>query len=97
MVHTWDSAWFGETGTRLIYLLPESENERLLPLKIEPAPKELKRVMVGRLDYLSPEREQEIEKLLRKHKDQDETTIEKLAWLGHFRYAVCASIRQRIK
>lgn len=55
MVNTWRDSWFGEQGTRLLYLLPEEATERLLPLSIVPAPDEKVRVLVGRLETITPE------------------------------------------
>jgi hypothetical protein len=55
MVNTWRSNWFGENGTRLLYLVPSKQTDKLLPLKIEPAPDEQVRVLVGRLETITPE------------------------------------------
>lgn len=57
MVKSWDSAWFGEEGTRLLYLVPRSKTDLLLPLTIDPLPTEVVRVLVGRHDFLTPEAE----------------------------------------
>ena len=57
MVRTWDSAWFGEEGTRLLYLVPRAKTDELLPLTMDPKPTELVRVLVGRHDFLTPEAE----------------------------------------
>ena len=60
MVKTWRDSWFEEEGTRLFYILPQSLTDELLPLTIAPAPEQVVRVMVGRLEILSPEEEQRI-------------------------------------
>jgi hypothetical protein len=57
MVKTWESAWFGEEGDRLLYLEPRTRADELLPLTVEPKPTELVRVLVGRHDFLTPEQE----------------------------------------
>ena len=57
MVKTWDAAWFGEEGTRLLYLVPRAKTDELLPLTVEPKPTEVVRVLVGRHDFLTPEQE----------------------------------------
>jgi len=57
MVKTWDAAWFGEEGTRLLYLVPRARTDELLPLTVEPKPTEVVRVLVGRHDFLTPEQE----------------------------------------
>jgi hypothetical protein len=55
MVNTWRASWFGENGTRLLYLVPEKLTDMLLPLAVSPAPDERVRVLVGRLETLTPE------------------------------------------
>lgn len=55
MVNTWRTSWFGEHGTRLLYLVPGKLTDELLPLSVEPAPDERVRVLVGRLETLTPE------------------------------------------
>jgi len=67
MVNTWKSAWLGETGTRLLYLVPRAKTEELLPLTIEPKPSETTRVLVGRHDFLTPEQEAEADRLVKRH------------------------------
>jgi hypothetical protein len=57
MVNTWSDAWFGEEGTRLIYLVPRAKTDELLPVTIKPQPTEIVRVLVGRHDFLTPEQE----------------------------------------
>ncbi len=65
MVDTWSRQWFGSEGSRLIYLVPREVTDALLPLQIEPAPDELVRVLVGRLEYLTPEIEARTVDMLR--------------------------------
>ncbi len=36
MVNTWRTSWFGENGTRLLYLMPGKLTDKLLPLAIDP-------------------------------------------------------------
>lgn len=57
MVNTWSDAWFGEEGTRLLYLVPRAKTDELLPVTISPKPTEIVRVLVGRHDFLTPEQE----------------------------------------
>ena len=64
MVKTWQSDWFGDTGTRVIYFVDEETTDALLPLSIVPKPDRLVRVLVGRHDVLTPEREREVESLV---------------------------------
>ena len=59
MVKTWESSWFAEkgTGTRLLYTVPRRVTDAILPLKVTPTPDETVRVLVGRIDVLTPEQE----------------------------------------
>jgi hypothetical protein len=56
MVKTWQTSWFGEEGTRLFYIVPSSLTDEILPLSVSPAPDEVVRVLVGRMEVLTPER-----------------------------------------
>jgi hypothetical protein len=60
MVHTWESSWFGEEGTRLFYIVPRRITDELLPLRLDPAPRELVRVLVGRMEIMTPSEEQRV-------------------------------------
>jgi hypothetical protein len=53
MVKTWSDSWF-EEGSRLIYLVPREFVDKVLPLTIDPAPSEIVRVFVGRLELVTP-------------------------------------------
>jgi len=53
MVDTWSDSWFTE-GARVFYIVPRATVDSLLPLTIVPAPTEIQRVFVGRLEVLSP-------------------------------------------
>ncbi len=64
MVNTWRSSWLGESGTRVLYTLPQSWTDALIPLKIEPAPEKSLRVMVGRLEIMTPETERDLANLV---------------------------------
>jgi hypothetical protein len=54
MVATWRDSWF-EEGTRVFYILPSSTVDDILPLTIAPAPSQVARVFVGRMDLITPE------------------------------------------
>jgi hypothetical protein len=60
MVNTWRGSWFGEEGTRLFYIVPQRITNELLPLTITPAPDELIRVLVGRMEIMTPTREKQV-------------------------------------
>ncbi len=57
MVKTWSDAWFEESGVRVLYLLPRSWVDQLLPLRLNPAPEKLVRAFVGRADSLDADTE----------------------------------------
>ncbi|MGQ0628502.1 MAG: hypothetical protein ACT4PL_10440 [Phycisphaerales bacterium] len=85
MVNTWKDLWFGEQGTRVLYILPESLVNTLLPLNVSPAPREVKRVFVGRMDVLTPEREGELEGTYREHEaGRPSTFLKTLQTYGRF-------------
>ena len=65
MVNTWQDSWFQEDGLRVLYLVPAYLNDQELPLTLDPKPSELVRVLVGRLDIFTPEREAELMRLFK--------------------------------
>jgi hypothetical protein len=100
MVKTWESAWLGDDGTRVLYILPNAWTDRTLPLKVTPTPDALVRVMVGRHDLLTPEREHEIDGLMRRlngAEGQDQKSAEAaLAKLGRFAWPARQQAEQRL-
>lgn len=60
MIKTWRDSWF-EEGLRVFYIVPRTVTDSILPLTIEPQPSELTRVLVGRIEIITPEMEKEIE------------------------------------
>lgn len=57
MVNTWKRQWFRTPGIRVLYLAPQSWTDRSLPLAIEPKPDTMVRVMVMRVEVITPELE----------------------------------------
>ena len=53
MVETWKDSWF-EEGSRLIYIVPRGFIDNILPLAIDPAPGQVVRCFVGRLEIVTP-------------------------------------------
>jgi hypothetical protein len=72
MVQTWDDSWF-EKGFRVLYVLPRQQTDAILPLEIKPKPDKLVRVLVGRMEIMTPEAGQEIFQLLTRLKRAPET------------------------
>ncbi len=52
MLATWRDSWF-EEGSRLLYIVPRGFVDQVLPLSIDPAPSQMVRVFVGRLEIVS--------------------------------------------
>ena len=73
MVETWRDSWF-EEGSRLIYLVPEKFVNGILPLSIHPAPAQIARVFVGRLELVTPATEKAVDVAFASH---DKVTLEK--------------------
>ena len=76
MVKTWQESWFGEEGTRLFYMLPQSVTEELLPLAIDPVPDETVRVMVGRMEIMRPEDEARVTSLVQQSVKDRAATVQ---------------------
>jgi hypothetical protein len=93
MVKTWQSAWFAEEGTRVLYLVPGATTEAFLPLNVTPKPESLVRVMVGRHDVMTPEDERALDL----HVKQQEEYQQLLGTLGRYQYAAQNAALQRIR
>jgi hypothetical protein len=65
MVNTWSSSYFQTEGVRALFVLPESWTDAFIPLSIHPKPKNVVRVMVGRLELLTAKRERLAEDAVR--------------------------------
>jgi hypothetical protein len=65
MIDTWRDSWF-EEGSRLIYILPESAVNGMLPLTIDPAPAGIVRVFVGRIELITPETKRAVKEAIAK-------------------------------
>ncbi len=63
MVETWRGSWF-EEGSRLLYIVPNSFVDGVLPLTISPVPAQTVRVFVGRLELVTPATEKAVERAL---------------------------------
>jgi hypothetical protein len=73
MLETWKNSWF-EEGSRLIYILPRTFVDSVLPLNIQPTPTNLVRVYVGRLELMPAATIQSVERAL---KTRDHVTLAK--------------------
>ena len=53
MVHAWRVSWLFRPGLRVLAMVPQAHTDAELPLAITPAPSEVKRAMVARLELLA--------------------------------------------
>ncbi|HMD39521.1 MAG TPA: hypothetical protein VKH15_09575 [Candidatus Acidoferrum sp.] len=63
MFETWRDSWF-EEGSRLLYIVPRPFVDAILPLTINPAPAQMVRVFVGRLELVTPATQSAVEQAL---------------------------------
>ena len=77
MVNTWATSYFQTEGIRVLFVLPQSWTDAFIPMTIDPKPKQVVRVMVGRLELLTAERERLAESAVRSLADQDPTRRER--------------------
>jgi hypothetical protein len=73
MVETWRDSWF-EEGARIFYIVPRAAVDEAVQLAVTPAPKEMTRVFVGRVEMLTPRTEWAIDAALA---SGDAATLEK--------------------
>jgi hypothetical protein len=64
MVNTWRTSYFKNDGIRVLFALPQSWTDRFIPMTIDPKPDQLVRVMVGRIELLTPERQRAAEQAI---------------------------------
>lgn len=77
MVNTWASSYFQTDGVRVLFVLPQSWTDAFIPMTVIPKPKEVVRVMVGRIEMLTPAREQLAEAAVRSLANPDAGKREK--------------------
>lgn len=66
MVETWAHSYFRAEGFRVLYVLPRSWTDRMLPIQISPEPDRLVRTLVGRVEVMTPAvEEQTLERVRR--------------------------------
>jgi hypothetical protein len=57
MVNTWKRQWFRTPGMRVLYLIPQTWTDASIPLNVTPAPEAMVRVMLIRVEVITPEQE----------------------------------------
>jgi hypothetical protein len=84
MVDTWERSYFLTPGVRILYLLPQSKTDALIPLTIEPKPDVTKRTMVIRVEVMTPEQEKQLSGWLHDLAAGDANAKSKILSLGRF-------------
>jgi hypothetical protein len=88
MVNTWKDLWFRENGLRVLFVLPRTWTDSVLPMTLNPAPKKLTRVMVGRAELLPPGLEEKLSRQITEARDGNPAAsarvCETLKYLGRF-------------
>ena len=88
MVETWKDSWF-EEGSRLIYVVPHGFIDNVLPLTVDPAPEQIVRVFVGRLEIVTPATATAVKEAVARN---DDATLDKY---GRFLEPILQTIRQK--
>jgi hypothetical protein len=95
MLETWRLSYFGSAGQRLFFIVPRQWTDAVLPLTIS-KPCELTRVMMGRIELITPSQRQAINQLLTADRTKPKVDVKAtFASLGRFGYAMIQDERQR--
>jgi hypothetical protein len=97
MLDTWELSYFKSWGTRLFYIVPPAWTEYVLPLRVSPKPTEITRVMVGRIDLVTPRHRELLAKITsaRDVKKQEKELWKAYDELGRFRNALVLDAQKR--
>jgi hypothetical protein len=71
MVNTWANSYFQTDGIRVLFVLPQSWTDAFIPMTVDPQPRKIVRVMVGRLEMLSADRQRSAEAAIGKLVSRD--------------------------
>ena len=77
MVNTWRTSYLETDGIRALFVLPQSWTDRFIPMRVTPAPRELARVMVGRIELLTADRERAAERAISDLSSRDSSIRER--------------------
>ncbi len=97
MVDTWDRSYFKMPGVRVLYIVPRAWTDALLPLQITPAPKDLVRTLVGRVEVLTLAEEANVQSLVKAYAAKTKTSADVLTALGRFAEAKLRRGAQLVK
>jgi len=91
MVDTWSRSYFRTPGLRLLYIVPRVWTDKLLPITISPAPTDLVRTLVGRVEVLAPTDESE---LMSQVRQAAQTQVDPLTLIGNLGRFAEAKLRR---
>jgi len=60
MIKTWEHSYFNSKGCKVFWICPKKFVDELLPINIQPQPKHINRVFVGRSEIVTPVEEEKI-------------------------------------
>jgi hypothetical protein len=69
MVQTWWRSYFRAPGLRVFWIVPRAFTDQVLPIRLDPVPEALVRVMVGRSEVLTPAFENQLRREYREVED----------------------------
>ena len=88
MLETWKLSYFKSGGQRLFFLVPRAWTDKVLPLSID-KPAQLTRVMMGRIELITPAQRQGLTQILAAYKSRVAVDLTKqYAALGRFSQAI---------
>lgn len=87
MLATWRESYFEREGLRVFWVVPRGFTDRVLPLRLEPAPRKLERVLVGRSEVVTPAFAAALERDFRANGGAD--------WLHHRYYLAYRALMER--
>jgi hypothetical protein len=79
MLNTWERSYFQGSGQRVFFMVPRAWTDQVLPLSIS-VPSELTRVMIGRIELVTPQQQDTLAHVASNPKAFNE--------LGRFGYAL---------
>ncbi|HTL27887.1 MAG TPA: hypothetical protein VL282_01640 [Tepidisphaeraceae bacterium] len=87
MLNTWEQSYFKSPGMRLFFLVPQAWTDAVLPITVS-EPAEITRVMVGRIEIVTPQQREAIQKIAGTKSGKDPDALAAYQGLGRFRDAL---------
>lgn len=77
LLHTWELSYFKSAGLRVFFLVPREWTDFYLPLEMS-LPADINRVMVGRIELVTPEQREKLQEISRFSRPQIEQEVGQL-------------------